>query len=166
MPLAAKRTWTITQTITRPANTTQYADGDGVSTATTGTILTFAGVAPHVGMGGRITGLSVSKTDQDTTSAAFTLYLFDTTVVGTGFEDNVAIAITDAEWKTKFSSIVLVAADWENVVTGDTYTKTNLDSSYKCASDDTKIYGVLVARGTYTPASAEVFTIRLTGEVN
>lgn len=163
---AHRRFWTATQTITRPANTTQYADGDGVSTATTGTILTFAGVAPAHKMGGKITGAYIHKTDQDTTAAAFDLYLFDTTVAGAGFEDNNAIAITDAEWQTGVGFISFVAADWRNVVTGDAYNKTNLDLSYECAADDTNLYGVLVARDTYTPASAEVFTIRLSGEVN
>lgn len=161
-----KRYWTATQTITRPANTTQYADGDGVSTATTGTILTFAGVGVGTKLGGKITGVTMHKTDQDTTSAAFDLYLFDTTVAGAGFEDNVAIAITDAEWQTGVGFVAFVAADWRNVVTGDIYNKTNLELGYQCASSDTSLYGVLVARDTYTPASAEVFTIRLTGEVN
>lgn len=159
-----RQSWTRTQTITRPADTTQYADGDGVSTATTGTILEFTGVAGGKGLGGVITGVTLHKTDQDTTSAAFDLYFFDTTVAGTGFEDNVAIAITDAEWQTCVGFVAFVAADWRNVVTGDVYNKTNLDLNYQCTDSTTSLYGVLVARDTYTPASAEVFTIRVTGE--
>lgn len=160
------RRWTRTQTITRPANTTQYADGDGVSTATTGTILEFTGVAPNAGMGGKITGLTVHKTDHDVTGATFDLYLFDTTVAGAGFEDNNAIAITDAEWQTCVGFITIAEADWRNVVTGDEWHKTNLEFTFQCASESTSLFGVLVARGTYTPASAEVITLRLSGEVD
>ncbi len=160
----ARRVWTITQTITRPANTTQYTAGDGVSTATTGTILTFAGVAPAGKMGGRITSLYVHKTDQDEVEAAFDLNLFDTTVAVAGFEDNNAIAITDAEWQTGVGVISLAASEWKSVVTGSVWSKGDLNYAYQCAAG-TSLFGVLVARDTYTPASAEVFTIRLTGEV-
>ncbi len=163
--MARTQYFTLNGSITRPANTTQYADGDGVSTATTGTIIEFKPAASTKGAGGRITGAVLHKTDQDTTSAAFDLYLFDTTVAGAGFEDNNAIAITDAEWQTCVGFIAFEAADWRNVVTGDIYNKTQLDLSYQCKAGGTALYGVMVARGTYTPASAEVFTIRLTGEV-
>lgn len=160
-----KRRWTRTVTITRPANTDQYVVLDGVST-TAGAILTFAGVAPVAAGSGTITGIYIHKTDQDTTGAAFDLNLFDTTVAVAGFNDGAESAVTDAEWQTGVGFIEILAADWRNVVTGNIYCKTNLNLGYQCAATDNSLYGFLMARGTYTPASAEVFTIRLTGEVN
>ena len=164
MSVATRRIWTITQTITRPANATQYTAGDGVSTAA-GAVLTFAGVAPFAGMGGRINSLYVHKTKQDETTAAFDLNLFDTTFVAAGVSDNDAVAITDAEWQTGIGFVEMLAADWRDVKTGSMWHKTNLDLTYICAADSTSLFGAMIARGTYTPASGEVITIRMSGEV-
>lgn len=159
------RNWLRTVTITRPANTTAYADGDGVST-TAGDVLELYGVAAVAGGGGRIKTVYIHKTSQNTANADFDLYFFDTTFAIGGIDDNAAIAITDAEFQTGIGFISIVAADWRNVVTGDVYCKTNIDLHYECAATDTALYAGLVARGPYVPASAEVFTIRVGGEVN
>lgn len=158
-----RRIWTVTQTITRPANATQYTATDAVST-TAGAVLTFAGVASHVKMGGRITGLCVHKTKQDETAADFDLALFDTTFTAGSIADNAAIALTDAEWQTCVGFVAMEAADWRNVVTGSVWHKTNLDWPFQCAANSTSLFGCVIARGAYTPASGEVFTIRLSGE--
>ena len=92
--------------------------------------------------------------------------VFDTTVVVTGFKDNLIIAITDAEWQTCVGIVRFAAADGATVVTGDIWNKTNLDLSYKCAAGSTSLFGVMIARAGYTPASGEVFTFRVSGEVN
>ena len=164
------RSWTRTVTFDRPADTTAYADGDGVSDdATTPTAATFKinGVGTHVGMGGVITDVFLHKSDQDQTNADFSVYFFDTAVAVVGFNDNAAIAITDAEFKTGVQFVALTAAaDAENVVTGDAYGKSNLDIHYQCASNDTALYVVIVARAAYTPASGETFTLRVKGRVN
>lgn len=157
-----------TVAFTRPADTTQYSAGDAVSDedTTTATAATF--VLPNMGamagMGGVIHSVTLHKTDQDQTGADFDIYFFKGPVAGTGFEDNAAIAITDAEWQTCVGWVRFVAStDAVSVVTGDLYTKTNLDLPYECGTDTTTVvaplYFVVVARGTYTPASAEVFTM-------
>ena len=153
--------------ITRPTDTTQYADGDGVSDdTTTPAILSFTSMVPLAGMGGVIRGAILHKSDQDLTAAAFDLYLFDTTVAVTGFNDNAAIAITDAEWETCIGFIEFAQADGRNVVTGDIWNKTNLDLSYQCVKDSSTIFGVLVAREAYTPGNAEKLSIRLLVETH
>ena len=162
---ASTRHWTRTVTITRPANATQYTANDGVST-TAGAILTFAGVATHAGGGGMIDTLYIHKTDQDTTSAAFRLHLFDTTVAVAGFNDGATMAVTDAEWQTGVGGIAIPQASWLNVVTGNVITLDDIGLTYACASGDTNLYGFVAAEDTYTPASAEVITIRLSGHVN
>lgn len=159
-----------TVSFTRPSDTTQYTAGDAVSDATTtATAATFVltGMASMKGGGGKITGVWLHKSDQDLTGADFDVYFFDTQPVATGWDDNAAIAITDAEWKQCVGFVQLTAAsDGLSVVTGDLFGRTNLDMAYECVAGSTTLYPVIVARGTYTPASAEVITLRVGAEVN
>lgn len=155
---------------TRPADTTQYSVGDAISDdATTATVATFTlkGMSSRSNGGGKIKSVVLHKTDQDLTGADFDVYFFDTAPVGTNFEDNAAVALTDAEMQTCVGFVQLTAAsDGVSMGTGDLYNKTNLDLPYECKGNTTNLYAVVVARGTYTPASAEVFTIRVGCEVN
>jgi hypothetical protein len=155
-----------TATFTRPADTNIYAATDSVNVATTGVALEFKSMVPIPGMGGILRGAVMHKTDQDLTAAAFDLYLFDTAPAGAGFEDNAVIAITDAEWLNCVGFIEFAQADGRSVVTGDLWNKTNLDLAYQTVKNDSSLYGVLVAQAAYTPASAEVFNIRLFFEVH
>lgn len=145
---------------TRLSNTTQYAAGDAVSDdATTATAATFT----LLGMGnsGRINSVTLHKSDDDLTGADFDIYFFDTQPVGTGYEDNVAIAITDTEWQSCVGFVSFVGStDGRSVQNGNVYTKTNLDLPYQTLTNN-NLYFVIVARGTYTPASAEVVTLRV-----
>ena len=164
-PFIRKATWT------RPADTTQYTAGDAVSDdATTATIASFTlhNMGAMAGMGGVIHSVTLHKTDQDQTGADFDIYFFTTPPAGSTFEDNAAIAVTDAVFQTCVGFVALTAAaDGRGVATGDIFCKTNLDLPYECGADTTTIvaplYFVVVARGTYTPASAEVFTLTVGG---
>ena len=162
--MGGRRFWTREATITRPANVTQYTANDGVST-TAGEILTFSGVAPVAGGGGKITSLVIHKTDQDVTAAAFRLHLFHTTVAIAGFNDNAEIAVTDAEWQTSVGGIAIPQASWLNVISGNVQTVKDINIVYECASGAWDLYGFVVVEDTYTPASVEVFTLKLSGEV-
>ena len=55
--------------------------------------------------------------------------------------------------------------DARSVETADVYCKSNLDLPYECGADTTTIvaplYFVVVARAAYTPASGEIFTLRV-----
>lgn len=161
--------FTRTLTFTRLANTTQYTAGDAVSdNATTATVATFtlANMCSGKGGGGRIDSIVLHKSDQDLTAADFDIYLFDTAVDGANFEDNVAHGLTDAELATCLGFVALTAAaDGIAMTTGDLYHKTNLDWTYGLYAG-TSIYVVIIARGAYTPASAEVFTLRFSGEID
>lgn len=160
-PFVRQASWT------RPSDTTQYAAGDGVSddtTSATAATFTLKNMGAMAGMGGVIRAVTLHKTDQDQTGADFDIYFFKTQPAGTTYEDNAAIAITDAVFQTSVGFVALTAsADGRSVVTGDLYCKSNLDLPYECGEDTTTIvaplYFVVVARGTYTPASAEVFTL-------
>lgn len=154
---------------TRPSDTTQYTAGDAVSdntTAATSATFVLKSMAPSNGMGGIINYVGLHKTDQDQTGADFDIYFFDTQPVNTGYEDNAAIAITDAEWAKCIGFVSLTASsDAVSVQNGDLYGKSIPDLPYECAGGDSQLYVVVVARGTYTPASAEVFTLRVCGRV-
>jgi hypothetical protein len=154
-----------TASFTRPDDATQYSVGDGVSdntTTATSATFTLPSMSPVAAGNGVIHSVLLHKSDQDQTGADFDIYFFDTQPVNTGYEDNAAIAITDAEWKTCLGFVRVVAStDAANVVTGDLYNKTNLDLPYQCAVGSTSLYFVVVARGTYTPANQEVFTLRV-----
>lgn len=154
-----------TATFTRLANATQYTVGDAVSDdATTATAATFTlpSMAGVDKMGGVIHSVTLHKSDQDQTSADFDIYFFDTQPAGTNYEDNVEVAITDAEWKNCIGFVRIASAtDWSSVKTGDIACKTNLDLPYQCVAGSTSLYFVIVAQGTYTPASGEIFTLRV-----
>lgn len=164
--------FTRTIQFTRPNNTTQYTAADAVSdNATTATIATFtlSSMARGPGLGGRITGVSLHKTDQDLTGADFDLYLFDTAPLGTVFEDNAAHALTDANLQACVGVIPLLAASHAvtgGMISGDLYHRTNLDMAYGLTGSTPALYLVIIARGTYTPAAEEVFTIRFYGEMD
>lgn len=150
---------------TRPSDTTQYSAGDGVSdntTTATSATFTLLGMASNEGCGGVIHSVTLHKSDQDQTGADFDIYFFDTQPVNTGYEDNAAIAITDAEWARCVGAVRIASAtDWASVGNGDIACKSNLDLPYTCVKGSQSLYFVVVARGTYTPASAEIFTLHV-----
>lgn len=157
------RIYMSTASFTRPANTTAYAANDAVSDdVTTPTALEFTNVAVIPKAGGIIRSAVLHKSDPDTTNAAFTLLLFDTSPAVAGFDDNSAIAITDAEFQNNFvGRITFAQASAESRVTGDLWNEQGIDMGYQCATGGSSLFGVMVADAAYTPGSAEVFTIKL-----
>lgn len=143
---------------TRPADTTAYAANDVVSTLA-GAVMEFTNAARFAGGGGTIEVVTLTKSDDDVTGAAFDLYLF--AAAPTAIADNAAFAITDAERLTLVGFVEFVAADGRASSTGNEWTKSTLPLPFACASGSRSLYGMLVARGVYTPASAEVISARL-----
>lgn len=150
-------------TFTRPADTTQYASGDLVANSTTAgsvTLMSWAFGSPGVWL----RRLLVTKSDPDTTGASFRLWLHNDSAVTFTNGDNGALSIA--------SSTLPIA----NVAAGQPI-EFDFDFSLTGSGDvgvatwDTGLiylpattYGFLEARGTYTPASAEVFTFYLRGD--
>lgn len=157
--------------VTRPSDTTQYAAGDALSdNATTATsagyfAITFD-IIPQGGM--TLIDFTLHKSDQDTTGADFDLLLFTTAPAFAGFEDNAASAITDAEMQdckgvVRFASTASGSSPgWTNVGTGNAQTVSQPIGIVFAAGSST-VYGIIVLAGTYTPASAEVFTLTVKG---
>ena len=152
----------VSASFTRPANTTAYGAADLVAnSATAGSVVP---LAFHLGAGGgRITQVRLDKTDTDLTGAIFSVYLFGTSPT-TAVGDNVAF--TTASFT--LSDIIDIAVVGQMVSASDNdYGMLNIgDATFLegvYTSRET-IYGLVVTGGTYTPASAEVFTVTLTFE--
>jgi len=150
--------------LARPADTTPYADGDAVSDSTTAPTILSWDLARIVGGGGVIMSAMLHKSAATLTAAAFDLYLFDAEPAAAGFKDNAQLAITDAEWADCIGGVSFASADGRSVVTGAIWDSSVLDKPFVAAPTVKTIYGVLVARDAYTPASGETLTVTLSGK--
>lgn len=153
---------TVEASYTRPANTTAYADGDCISaSASAGDYLTLTDAASVNGYGGTIIGATLTKSAAGTTNADFDVVVFDTEPTAGTFNDNAACAPTDAEAADVCATIKLTATDHASDLSVNTVYQKPHNAPFVCESDSTALYATLVARGAYTPASGEVFTLRL-----
>jgi hypothetical protein len=146
--------------ITRPSDTTAYASGDAISNSTSAPTAIALACGRLAGLGGVITHAMVLSSVAGT-AFAFELYLFDTALAAAAFLDNAAVAVTDAELLRLQAVIPFASADSVTVGANRVLGRSDVGKAFKCAAADTNLYAVLVARGAYTPASAEVITIVL-----
>lgn len=161
-------TATPSATVTRPADTTQYASGDLIANSTTAASVTamsfMAARTAHEGSF-MIRRARLYKDDDDTTAAKFRLHLFDADPTGTAPSsgDNGAIQLTD------IVDNHLGSIDFDASTSPDIHTDGNMaigvpiqgTEIIAILSSGTTIYGLLEARDTYTPASGEIFTVVL-----
>lgn len=144
---------------TRPANTTAYADTDLVANSTTaGSVvpLTF-----NVGRGGiKIVGIRINKSDEtDVANATFTLHLFGSSpTVANGDNGTLSHDLSD-KFGTAAMAIMTAATDEAFTVTNGG--STVLPDGIYWYSSSGVIYGLLEAKAAYGPASGEVFTVTL-----
>ena len=153
--------------VTRPANATQYAIGDALSdnatTATAAGVFTIPLGLPK-GECALFTDFTLHKSDDDVTAADFDLLLFDTIPAFAGFEDNAACAITDAEMLTCKGVVRFVTTavgdspGWTRHGTGNIQT-VRKPIGFIPTANETNLYGIIVLAATYTPASGEIFTL-------
>ncbi len=142
--------------VTRPANTTQYAAGEVVGHET-GDALEFFSESSGV-----IKAVVLIDSAAEATKPELDLFLF--AAEPTVANDNAAFAPTDAQMKDLVAVFSFVGTSGTNFKTGATgngaMQQTGFEIAY--AAPERKLYGVLVARNAYTPVSAEVFTVKLT----
>lgn len=156
----------ITAAVTRPNDTTQYAVGDVIA-AGTPVPLTFTNVVLSNNGSNRIVKAMALDSAAQATKAQIDLYLFDTTL--TVDADNAAFTPTDAE----LAKLVAIIR-FDTFVTGDATSGAggnavafgkNLEgfqeTPIRAAVGSRTLYGVAVARNTYTPVADEVFTFTL-----
>lgn len=155
----------LSDSYTRPANTTTYAANDTISDSAT--VLTFDfGYGDSItqnGISGIIVEAYLIDSAYQSTALQADLLLFDTTV--TVPTDNAACALTDAEMLTCIARIPfntqIIGLPTTGTAGNCIYASGQVNEIFACASGDDALYGVLVARNAYVPISAEVFTVKL-----
>jgi len=159
----------MTDSITRPSNTTTYAANDVISEVTTNDHYSFT--APNqLTRSGEIVHASIVSNDAVATSLDGELYLFYADIAEVA--DNAALALTDAEMLTCIGVIDFATANWKDGKAGAGGTSRcdvsglSIPYSINDVSSDYVIYGQLVAANAYVPVSAEVFTVTLTARVD
>lgn len=157
-------------TFTRPADTTQYAVNDLVANSTTaGSVVPMYWVMPFGnGKGFKIQEWHIYKSDgADVTGADFDLYLWHTTPVSTA-GDNAAFVTANVMAANTAGFLGILPGGQMlggNDDAGQTYSLNASNTVYHARHDGfVKLFGLLVAQGTYTPASEEVFEVHLTVE--
>jgi hypothetical protein len=139
--------------ITRPADTTAYASGDLIANSTTaGSVTPFNLGNPQFSGGGvcRIKRIRCSKSGASVTNFAPRVHLF-TAAPTVGAGDNAALAIATGA-ASYLGQVDLAAAQ---ACTDGSVAYGTLD----LMADGSALYALLEARGAYTPANAETFTI-------
>ena len=146
---------------TRPSDTTQYASGDLVANSTTaGSVAAMQfTVARIAGGSGMIRRARLRKSGTSVTNAAFRLHLYRVTPATITNGDNGA-------WSTSGNADYMGAIDvtvdraFTDGASGNGVPMTGNEINFDLTSGQI-IYGLLEARGAYTPANAEVFTVEL-----
>jgi hypothetical protein len=140
---------------TRPADTTAYASGDLMANSTTaGSVvpMTFSPVTRGASRSAQIRRVRISKTGTSVTNASVRLHLYNTSTITAANGDNGA-------WSTSAAASYVGSVD----VTIDKAMTDGAAGNATCEfnTGSISLYGLLEARGAYTPASAEVFTVTL-----
>lgn len=160
----------LTDAITRPNDTTQYAAGDVIAEATTNDYFTFGDASANPAARfkprptGLITGARITSSANQSTKLDAELVLFHTAFTETA--DNAAWNISDAQLLTRIGSIDFPAASWSAgnaaaAAAGNAFCDVDNRGLVYTLTDDMVIYGALIARNAYTPVANEVFTISL-----
>lgn len=154
--------WNVSASFTRPADTTAYASGDLVANSTTaGSVapMTFTlGNSTGVGQT-RITRVRLNKSGTSVSNASFRLHLFQAAPATFANGDN-------GTWSTTGSADYLgnidIAVSWAFTDGAAGFGAAPAGSELMIRTAAGKaLYGVLEARGAYTPASGETFTVTL-----
>jgi hypothetical protein len=155
----------VSATLTRPADTTAYAAKDAVSDSTSApTVLTFSKLARVQGGSGYIVKARL-MTNQSTNVARFRLHLYHT--APTAINDNAAHTLLWANRAARIGWIDFAACQTEG--TGSDAANALNDTvrlPFSCADTSRHLYGLLEAIDAFTPASAQVFFIELTADLN
>lgn len=144
--------------ITRPADTTAYASGDLVANSTTAGSVVFPTIAAQsiTGHTGRIKRAFVKKTGTGVTNAAFRVHVHNAPIGAPTNGDNGAWLTPQASWLGSYDVTVDKA-----FTDGALGVSAEANIPFDLAAGNKRLYLALEARGAYTPASAEVFTIAL-----
>lgn len=155
----------VTAGFTRPADTTQYTANDVVSNSTSATaLLVFRNCVRAPGGTGLLYSAIMFDSVDASTNPNFDLILFAGGTQLTLAVDNAASTITDLELLGVVAAITFDGTTATNVATagGNLIIKaTSIGQAFTCAPNDANLYGLVIDRGAYTPASGERFDFKL-----
>ena len=146
---------------TRPSDTTAYAVGDLVANSTTAgsvTPMSFT-VARVSGGNGSIRRARLRKSGTGLTNALFRLHLYNATISTITNGDN---GVFSTSGVANYMGAIDISVDraFTDGASGNGVPNIGSEINFALASGQA-IYGLLEARGAYTPASGEVFTVHL-----
>lgn len=161
-------------TLTRPSNTTAYAQYDVVAAQASGAsvvFLSFTSAGRVVDGSGYIVKARL-ETNRTTEAGAYRLYIYRKAAASlatppTNVGDNDLFTMIYANSADRIGYI-----DFSTWVTGGSGSDSAIAQvadvrlAYGCASDSTTLYGLLTTTAAVTPASAQQFTVYLTFERN
>lgn len=163
-------------TFARPADVTQYASGDLVANSTTaGSVVALVFKFDRFrGNGYKVRRFNLFKSNNSITTAAFRLHLFSSVPTFSTNGDNSAISGNTSGMANCIGSLDVTAmtglvdgafGHGVPVVGSEVMVNFNTGSGGLAADGTLSLFGILEAKGTYTPASAETFTATIFGEL-
>lgn len=151
-------------TFTRPANTTAYAGGDCVCNSASAPVLLEFKLGEAAGSNGYITNAKIVKSGAVIANALFRLYLFNKSITPVNDNAQFPLLFANAEAMIGFVDFEMTTEGTGSDAALDIITNINMRFANDPLITDQLIYGVLVAKAAYTPASEEEFMIQLTAE--
>lgn len=147
---------------TRPANTTAYASGDLVADNTTAgsvTPLSFT-IAVTSGRGLVINGIKLETDNTTETNGDFRIWFYTSSPTVTN-GDNGTFESIESNYVGRVALDSLIG--FSDAIASYTVLDNTEAMRFKLSTGET-LYALLEARGAYTPASGEVFTVTLNVE--
>lgn len=151
---------------TRPADTNAYTAKDVVGPSTTALAsrpMMFENCARDPGGTGVLLSALLFDSVDATPRANFDLILFDNPYF-TLAADNAVGTVTDSEVLSVVAVVTFDGTNAGNVATAGPNLiigASSIGQAFKCAANTKNLWGMVVDRGGYTPASAETFNFKL-----
>lgn len=145
--------------MTRPADTAAYASGDLVANSTTaGSVapLQILGAARLAGSGGRIAGVKLHKSAASITNAAFRIHFFTVSPTVANGDNGVFTPAVMTGWVGSIDVTVDKAGTAGSVGRAEASAQ---GIAFDLPDGATTLFALIEARGAYTPASGETFTL-------
>lgn len=154
------RTVVATATFARPADTTPYAAADLVAnSATAGSVIPMSFTVARIAAGsGMIRRARLKTSSTNITNASFRVHLYGTSPTVTNGDNGAWVSNQVA---TYLGSIdVVIDKAFSDGASGNGSPLVGSELNFALASGSV-IYGLIEARGAYTPTSAGTFTVEL-----
>lgn len=152
---------------TRPNDIVAYTAGDVVADSTTqADVIIFPGCGRGNGGSGILQSVGLLVGASATTQLDADLFIFNVAPTGYG-NDNTTFTPSLAALQARVACVQLPVANVRSGnltagITGNTVNEAlNIAVPYKCADNDSSLYGVLIARNAYTPVALTPFYFRL-----